>query len=90
VRFRSRGERYQARRPWLTAGHSGSVTSISVLRRDHNGVFAHASRATMIVDRPLDYISGMRAQLRTHPRRERCRTSAVTTLPGQEGFWTIA
>jgi enterochelin esterase-like enzyme len=35
----------------------------------HNGVFAHASPATMIANSPLDYIGRMRAQLRRYPLR---------------------
>lgn len=35
----------------------------------HNGVFAHASPATMAANSPLDYIGGMRAQLRRYPLR---------------------
>ncbi len=35
----------------------------------HNGVFAHASRAAMIANSPLDYIGGMRAELRRYPLR---------------------
>ena len=35
----------------------------------HNGVFAHASPATMTANSPLDYIGGMRAQLRRYPLR---------------------
>jgi len=35
----------------------------------HNGVFASASRATMIANSPLDYVGAMRAQLRRYPLR---------------------
>jgi enterochelin esterase-like enzyme len=35
----------------------------------HNGVFAHASPATMRANSPLDYVGGMRAELRRYPLR---------------------
>jgi enterochelin esterase-like enzyme len=35
----------------------------------HNGVFAHASRTTMVANSPLEYIGAMRAQLRRYPLR---------------------